>query len=340
MLQKLTRGRRVGALVGVTVAALALAGCSGSDSATENSNGLPTIRVSGLNDPGGLPAIVMEEMAIDEKHGFNIDFTLTDLDAEATTFLMGETDISSGDAVSAAIANSQGHNVAAFFPMMSNTASIVVPAGSAITTPADLVGKKVGHFGSDSGTTQAITLTLKEGFGVDVNSLNLVQSAPASLPELLAKGEIDAIFDYEPYSGRAVEQTGGKYLLQVTPHWKKAADWAPPLAMMLAKQDWLKQNPELAQKFVAAWQEASQAVIDSKYQLFHEQPYAEFLDVASDQELTQLAEYCDALPCYENTWTQSDVDNQMSFLQLMVDAGMLTEMPADVPVVTLDRSDS
>ncbi|WP_395309218.1 ABC transporter substrate-binding protein [Mycobacterium sp. AMU20-3851] len=319
------------------VLALTLSGCSSGPSPVAGDSGLPVVRFSALPDPAPLPVLVMQEHGIDEKHGFDAEFLEVDPDVATTTFLMGESEIAvDQDAVGSTIANNEGHDVVSFYPALANTAAIVASPGSGINTPADLVGKRVGHFGMDSGTTQAISVSLREGFGIDINDFELVQSSPSSLPQLLAAGEVDAIFDYEPYGAKAIQLTGGKYVFQVTPYWKQSSGWSPALAMLTAHREWITENPDLAKNVLAAWQEAEQLVADSGYQMFLEEPYAGFLDRESTEELQALADYCAQLPCYTGEWNQGDVDQQMRYLDLLVQQGMLDRLPENPPVATLD----
>lgn len=333
-----TRSLRLPA--GILAAALALSACGGDggDSTDASGNDLPTVRFSGFPDPAPLPVLVMQEMGIDEDNGFNAEFVEVDPDASTSTFLIGESDIGvDQDATSSAIANNEGQDVVSFYPAMSNTAAIVVAEDSPYKTPEDLVGKRVGHFGDDSGTTQALAVSLQKAYGINpFEDYELVQSSPAALPELLASGEVDAIFDFEPYGLRAVADTPGRYLFQVTDYWQEAENWSPPLAMLTARMEWLDENADLAEKVQAAWREAVQKVVDSDYQMFLEEPYASFLDVGSEEELQSLADYCADLPCYAPDWTQQDVDKQMDYLQLLVDQGGLDELPDAPPVAVLE----
>jgi NitT/TauT family transport system substrate-binding protein len=319
------------------VLALSLSACASGGSPAVGGSGLPVVRFSALPDPAPLPVLVMQEMGLDEKYGFEAEFQEVDPDVATTTFLMGESDIAiDQDAVGSAIANNEGHDVVSFYPALANTASIVARPDRGIETPQDLVGKRVGHFGMDSGTTQAISVSLRQEFGLDINDFELVQSSPSSLPDLLAAGEVDAIFDYEPYGSKAIELSGGKYVFQVTPYWEKESGWSPALAMLTAHRQWLKDNPELARKVLDAWQEAEKVVADSNYQLFMEEPYASFLARESVEELQALADYCAQLPCYSGTWSQNDVDQQMRYLDLLVQQGTLDRLPDNSPVGTLD----
>ncbi|WP_084342667.1 ABC transporter substrate-binding protein [Janibacter corallicola] len=323
--------------VGAAVALLGASACS-SNAPAVGEDGEPIVRFSGLPDPAPLPVIVMQEEGLDEKYGFEADFVEIDPDVSTTSFLMGESDIAvDQDAVSSSIANNQGHDVVSFYPALANTASIVAAPGSGITGPEDLVGKRVGHFGMDSGTTQALSVSLKRAHDIDVSDFELVQSAPASLPQLLASGEVDAIFDYEPYSANAIKLTGGEYVFQVTPYWEKATGWSPALAMLTARRDWLADNPDLSRDVLKAWKEAEALVADSDYTMFLEEPYASFLDRDSKEELRTLADYCDRLECYTASWDTSDVKKQNAYLDRMVDQGMLEAVPKNEPTATLEQ---
>lgn len=324
-------------IAGTVTALLAATACSSSSPAV-GEGGDPVVRFSGLPDPAPLPVLVMQENGLDEKHGFEAEFVEIDPDIAATSFLMGESEIAiDQDAVSSAIANNQGHDVVSFYPALANTASIVTGPDSGIDGPKDLVGKRVGHFGMDSGTTQALSVSLQQAHGIDVKDFELVQSSPASLPQLLASGEVDAIFDYEPYSANAIKLTGGEYVFQVTPYWEKETGWSPALAMLTAHRDWLRDNPDLARNVLKAWQEAEAMVSDSDYSMFLEEPYAGFLNRKSKEELQTLATYCDKLECYTGEWDKQDVKEQNRYLDLLVEQGMLETIPENAPVATLQQ---
>ncbi|MDT0269839.1 ABC transporter substrate-binding protein [Streptomyces sp. DSM 44915] len=333
-----TRGARLAAAALATALPLTACGDIGAQS-TEADGGLPLVRFSGLPDPAPLPVLVMQELGIDERHGFQAEFLEVDPDASTSTFLLGESDIAvDQDATSSAIANNEGGDVVSFYPALTNTAAIVVAEDSPYQTPEDLVGKRVGHFGNDSGTTQAISVSLNQEWGIDpVEDYDLVQSSPAALPELLASGEVEAIFDYEPYGLRAVEQTPGRYLFQVADYWQETADWSPPLAMLTVRREWLAEHGELVQAVQTAWREAVQEVRETDYQLFLEEPYATFLDRESEAELQALADYCAQLPCYAEDWTTSDTDQQLAYLNLLVEQGGLEGLPDSAPVAVLDQ---
>jgi NitT/TauT family transport system substrate-binding protein len=332
------RKARVGVALLAVPLLVAVSACGSGKQDTTSASGLPIVRLDGVvNDPMGVPALLIKEEKLDEKHGFSFEYTEGDPAGGTTPFLKGEVQLGPGDAVSAAIANAEGHDTVAYYPFMSQTAGVVASGSSGITKPEDLRGKRVGHFGNDSGTTQALTLTLQDCCSIDVQKdLTLVQSSPEALPALLQKGEVDAIFDFEPFGDRAVQMTDGKRVLQVAEYWKNKTDWVPPLGMLWSNRSWLIENPDLARNVVAAYTEAMQMIIDANYETFKQEPYKSFLDNESDGELDRLVTYCQNLPCYTNQWTDEDATKMNDWIKTMADQGMLPAYPTHPPSATLE----
>jgi NitT/TauT family transport system substrate-binding protein len=335
-----TRRTRAGVALLAIPLMLTAAACSGSSTSSEESTaeGLPVVKMDGVvPDPFGVVPVFVKEAGLDKKHGFTLEYTEGDPAGGTTPFLQGKVQLGSGDAVSAAIANAEGHDTVTYFPLMSQTAGIVASGASGIKTPEDLRGKRVGHFGNDSGTTQAITLILKDGWGIDVQKdMTLVQSSPEALPALLADGEVDAIFDFEPFGDRAVQMSDGVRVLEVTKYWQEKEGWSPPLAMLWSNKEWLLENPDLARNVQAAYSEAMATMADADYETFKEEPYKSFLDLENDGELDRLISYCQDLPCYTNQWTEDDATKMNDYVKLMVDEGMLPSYPENAPSGTLD----
>lgn len=328
--------------VGIALLAIPLmftAACGGSGSSGDSADpDKPVVKMDGVvADPFGVVPVFVKEEGLDEKYGFTLEYTEGDAAGGTTPFLQGKVQLGPGDGISAAIANIEGHDTVAYYPLKSHTGSIVASAASGIKSPEDLRGKRVGHFGNDSGTTQALTLTLSDGWGIDPQTdFEMVQSSPEALPALLGAGEVDAIFIFEPLGERAIETAGGQRVLEVTKYWQEKQGWSPPLAMLWSNRNWLKENPELATNVVGAFSEAMQTMVDADYETFKEEPYKSFLDAGSDEELDKLVAYCQATVCYPNEWTTEDADKMNDWIQMMVDAGMLPSYPEKPASQTLD----
>jgi NitT/TauT family transport system substrate-binding protein len=322
----------------LTLAVCLIAACSSGEGGAGGGDGGgdPVVRMQGLPaDPAALPLLVMQEQGLDEKHGFQAEFLEVDPDAAANTLLLGESDVAvEQDAVTMTLAQQQGEHAQVFFPVLNTMMSMVVLEDSPYQSPEDLIGKKVGHFGVDSGTTSVIALMLKELHGIDVfEDYDLREAGPAALPELLKSGEVDAIFDYEPLALRAVIEGPGRYLFEPAKAWaEKTGGWSPYLTNLAARTDWLEENAELAVSVRDAWLEAVEYIESTDYQLFSEEPYREFLAPGSEEELEGFIDYCADLPCFLTSWTQEDIDHLNDWLQLMVDNKVLIEQMPEQPI--------
>lgn len=333
------------AIVAMVVVGVGLAACGKDDddasAGGDKSSDLPVVRFQGLPaDPGAVPMLVMQEKGLDKKHGFKAEFVEVDPDAAANTLLLGESDVAmEQDVVNMTLAQQQGEQAACFLPNLNTMMNVVVPEDSPAQSPDDLKGKKVGHFGVDSGTTSTISLMLEELYGIDVfEEYDLREAGPAALPELLKGGRVDAIFDYEPLSTRAILETPGRYLFEPSKAWaERTGGWAPPLTEVCARVDWLEENEKTALGVRDAWLEAVRIVEDDAYELFREEPYREFLDLRDDEELQAFIDYCVDLPCLLTSWSKEDVGNLDEWLELMASKDVLIEETAEDPVaVTLE----
>ena len=324
----------------VAFLAVVAVGCGGDDEETGGGDGGgEVVRFQGLPaDPAAIPMLVMQEEGLDEEHGFTAEFVEVDPDAAANTLLLGESDIAmEQDAVTMTLAQQQGEEGVVFWPVLNTMMSVVVPEDSDAQTPEDLVGRQVGHFGVDSGTTSVIALMLQELYGIDVfEDYDLREAGPAALPELLKQGEVDAIFDYEPLALRAVLETPGRYLFEPAKAWAEENEgWSPYLTNLAARVDWLEENPDLALAAKDAWVEAVEIIEESNYEIFAEEPYRSFLDLRSDEELEEFIDYCADLPCLLNEWTEEDIEQLNDWLELMAQHDVLIEEPPEEPVAVI-----
>jgi NitT/TauT family transport system substrate-binding protein len=337
--QKRGRAAGVAASFALLLGACGGGGTGASGGAESADADLPVVRFQGLPaDPAAIPMLVMQEQGIDEAHGFTAEFIEVDPDAAANTLLIGESDVAmEQDAVTMTLAQQQDQAGVVFYPVLNTMMGVVVAEDSDYQDPADLVGQKVGHFGVDSGTTSIICLMLAELHDIDCfEDFDLREAGPAALPELLASGEVEAIFDYEPLALRAVIETPGRYLFEPAKAWADRSDgWSPPLTNLAARVDWLEENPDLAIAVRDAWAEATTVVSDSNYEILNEEPYKTFMAMGSDEELAAFIEYCADLPCLLNSWTEEDIQHTNDWLALMAEKDVLIEEVAEEPVAVV-----
>ncbi|GAB3842540.1 ABC transporter substrate-binding protein [Nesterenkonia populi] len=347
-MSRITPLKKWGTFASALTLTAALASCGG-DNGDSNADGgdagdngdLPTVTLDGvLQSPMAVPIMMVAEEGIDEEHGFILEWEEGDPDGGDTRFLRGDYDIySSDDSVDAALSNLEGHDTVWWYPMMTNYGSIIVSGDSGYEDVEDLIGEGVGHFGDSSGTTLSMALSLDHGYGIDVyEDFNLMESPAATLPELMAQGEFDAMFNFEPHADRAVQETDGDYLFQAAHYWQDEADgWNPSLTGLWSHREWLEENPDLAQSVQDAFAEAMDRIVEADYAQFAESPYTEQINLNDDEEVERLIDYCIDLPCFVNEWDEDSVESELEWLEMFVELDVIPEMPDNAPVATLDQ---
>ncbi|ATN32299.1 nitrate ABC transporter substrate-binding protein [Rhizobium sp. ACO-34A] len=94
--------------------------------------------------------------------------------------------------------------------------------------------KDIKRFGIVAGSVSQYCAGLTvEKLGLDTGSIEYVQSGPPELPALLARGDIDAFFAWEPWPANAVQQ-GGKIALTSGDVGYRDTMWISATAAMLA----------------------------------------------------------------------------------------------------------
>lgn len=337
--------RRGSTWFAVTVAlSLLMMACGDAGGPAGNGDAdLPVVRFQsfGPDFTGTIYVRLMQEEGIDEKHGFQAEFIEVDPDAASANLLTGEIDIAlEQDFINMAIfQQEQDEHAVIFFPLSNMLTGMVVRDDSPYQTPEDLVGERVGHFGVESGTTSTIALALDVMHGIDAfEDYELVEAGPPALPELLRQGEIEAYMDYEPLALQGVLDIPGRYVFQPTPAWREqTGGWAPGLTYAGARVDWLRENAELALAVEDALEEARQAVLDTDYEIYYEDPYNEALQIDDPELLDAAIEYCRELPCINESWTEEDIQQINDYLALFVERELLvSEMPQEPVAVILE----
>lgn len=302
---------------------------AGEESTTTAAAELPVVRLSALS--GGLTAIaqlVVQENGFDVANGFQGEYFYNDPDASGQFFLQRNSDIAFDfDSLGAAIARAQDINVSVFYPILNNNNCILVKNDSEYETVEDLVGKRVGHFGADSGTTTSISTILSEFYGLNVfEDFELVETGPPALVELLGQGEVEAIFDFVPHQSRAFVEADARCLLGPINQYLAEQDTGlvNHLSAMTAYDDWLAENEDLALMVMAAWDDAV-AWINEDPTRITEGVYAEALAQDNPDVLALIAEQVTAIPLFTNEWGPEVVEGAEAWVDLAAEQGILIE---------------
>ena len=141
--------------------------------------------------------------------------------------------------------------------MQPHAQEIVTPAGSPVTTIADLRGKTIGVNVKDNIGTLLVGTALEEN-GVPVADAHLKPIPFPDMATALQKHEIDAAWLPEPFISSAEEQIGAQQLFDVD----QGATANFPIAGYVATKTWMQKYPRTAAAFTAAL-EKGQALADS-----------------------------------------------------------------------------
>ena len=299
----------------------------GDTPTTEATGELPVVRISALN--GGLTGVaaqIVEENGFDEANGYDGEFFYNDPDASGQFFLQRNSDIAFDfDAIGAAIARTEGLDVSVFYPILNNNNCILVKEDAPYESPEDLIGQPVGHFGADSGTTTSFTIVLQSLFDFNLlDEYTLVEAGPPALVELLQDDEVEAIFNFVPHSSRAMVQVGARCMFGPLVDVEIPNDAFSHLSQMAAYEDWLNENPDLAQAVMASWDDAIAWILEDPSRIT-EEPYRTLLGQDDPTVLDLIAEQVNGIPLFTNDWSPEVQEQAEAWVDLAADQDVLIE---------------
>jgi NitT/TauT family transport system substrate-binding protein len=247
-------GKRAALLIGV--AAVVAAGCGDddeSDGGSQAAQGGGEVVYSLPTPPSQLfyPALVAEELGFFEEENVTATLAPAAEEISSTAFLdNGDADVSFADVDEIILARSKGgEHQAIFSPQHTNTAGIVVPAGSDITDINGVVGKTVGL---DSEESTRLLDAMLDAAGVNKDDVEtaVVGTSGALIAKTLEDGDIHA------YVGNASDFTAlsanGVDLENITPDDVGRID-GNPLAVL---PDTLAEKRDAIVGFLRAWAKA------------------------------------------------------------------------------------
>lgn len=253
-----TSGVRAAAALVVGLLALAVAACGSSSSSSQQSASATkpaTVKFQLSWLPGGdnLEFWAGKAQGIYKKHGIDLDIVHTnDPTLSIKAAASGQVPIAIAYTGDILVSASHGAPVMSVFSLMDRSPfGVISLTKKGITKPSDLVGKTVGVTSLPIDQAEFHNM-LKTG-GVDAGKVKVVDPGQAGIQEVIA-GKLDAtsaVADYEP----AVLQTHGipNY------HFMYYSQYGAPNAPfydIVANPGWLKNNPDLMRRFIAATKES------------------------------------------------------------------------------------
>jgi len=156
---------------------------------------------------GYSPVAIAEAQGLFAQHGVEVEVVLADNNEHARQLLVTKqvdlATIVTFDAVAQAAA---GLPIEVVWLFDTSSGGDVIVASSAIQTPEDLRGKRIGlRYGSFSHAFVQSALT---HYGIDESEVQFVNLGEDAIPAALASGQIDAGHTWEPYLSDAVADGG------------------------------------------------------------------------------------------------------------------------------------
>jgi NitT/TauT family transport system substrate-binding protein len=160
---------------------------------------------------------------------------------------------------------SDGKDVRVIAGATSAGASFVVRNDSGINSVSDLGGKKFAS--PQLGNTQDVALRkylVDNGFKTTENGGNVtvVPVANADILTLFLKKEIDGAWVPEPWATRLVKEANGRVFIDERDLWPPEGKFVT--AHIIVRPDYLKENPDVIKKLVAAHINETQWINDNK----------------------------------------------------------------------------
>lgn len=251
-----TRVTSIALLLLFAVAAGLLAGCGSGTGAPK------VVRVGFLrNDMHQLAYYVAREKGFFIEQGLDVreGGTFNAGPEEMSAFSAGELDMGYVGAAPAITFASQGMadvKIVAQANMIGS--SIVVRPGLDVADVAGLKGRTVAIPGFSTMQDFILHKALAEA-GIDPTELKIIVVKPPEMIASLAGGQIDAAVVWEPYPTMAVSQNAGRVLItsaKVLPH--------HPCCMVVVDSKFLKDNPDVVKRFIAAHKKATDYINSNK----------------------------------------------------------------------------
>lgn len=325
------RKARISLILVTLMLVAAACGTGGDDAGGGDSEGdLPVVRLMVLSS--GMSAMGLKAMEVsgsDEANGFKGEFNYVDPDAENQFFIQRRADVDVGlDPVAVAIFRNQGHDVSTYYHYQPNYACLV--AKPEYDSAEELVGKKVGNTGADSGTTQSLAVTLQEFWGLSLfRDYVPVEAAPQALVEFLKSGEIEAAGLYEPYTSRAVVDGGAKCLTgHVGDVWQKETGGTVSYTSFVAFNDWLDENPELALSVTQAMADGVEWLKEDPSRIRQDE-LSELIGIDDPKKFERLEGLIKDDALYDVQWNQQIIEANKQMLNALAEDGTLLKKVPD-----------
>lgn len=286
----------------------------------------------GVATSGGttLPALVISQQRLDEKHGFKIEWLRLDQAALQKAFALRQFDISFAEVASDLIRQrARGDKVQAFHHGIMANVYILTKKDSPYKTIADLRGKKVGLYSLTSSSTAALVKIVREKYKLDLRKdFELVVSPPPVLVGLLQRGDVEAMINVDPIVLRQLETGQFKQIMDADAEWGSIFSGSRLLVTTLAAyEETMQKNPDDIRRLVRMYREAVDYILKNP-QVYVTTGFIKDSGMKETPEVVKLFEERFS-KLYTAKWDQSLINANKAVFDTAIEMGNLEKVPAD-----------
>jgi len=289
-----------------------------------------TVRI-GVATSGGttLPALVISQHKLDEKHGLKIDWVRLDQAALQKGFALRQFDVSFAQVASDLIRQrARGDKVKSVYVGIMANVYMLVKKDSPYRTIAELKGRKVGLYSLTSSSTAALVKVLRDKYKLELRKdFELVVSPPPVLAGLLQKGELEAMINVDPLVLRLLESGAYRQILDADGEWQALAGSRLLVTTLAAWDDYAQKNPDEIRRLVRIYKEAVD-IIARDPQIYVSTGFIKASGLQETPAVVKLFEERFSR-LYTGRWDQALINSNRAVFETAIEMGNLESVPND-----------
>lgn len=289
-----------------------------------------TVRI-GVATSGGttLPALVISQLKLDEKHGVKIEWVRLDQGALQKAFALRQFDVSFAQVASDLIRQrARGDKVKSVYSGIMANVYVVTKKDAPYKHFGDLKGKKVGLYSLTSSSTAALVKVIRDKWKMELRKdFELVVSPPPVLAGLLQKGDIEAMVNVDPLVLRVLESGANRQIMDLDGEWQALAGSRLLVTTIAAWDDYAQKNPDEIRRLIRAYREAVDE-IGRNPQVYVTTGFIKSSGLPETPEVVKtFGERFSKL--YTGKWDQNLINANKAVFEVAIEMGNLESVPAD-----------
>lgn len=239
---------------------------------------------------GRLVRMVIEKYRLDARNGLQVKWVPYSTPAVGNSlFALGKFPVYSSMNPTALVRfRNEGKDIVAVWSSLKLNLYVVVKKESPYMKLADLRGKRLGITGWTTDSTVALVSLARQLDRLDLKKdFNAVVAAPPALVGLLEKGEVDAIYIYEPFVMKLLLSGRYRQVMDAGAEWERVHGQPFLMSTIGVYESYAKSNPAVVRKVVATWKDAFE-LISRKPDVLYDPDLLKRLDLERTPETEKL----------------------------------------------------